>query len=117
VSPLSYQQLAALNRLSSKKASDRRAWLEGVVGPLAAAPHTSSNATSNTLPPAAAAAAARSPEQPPSSSSSSGPVLPTGVDVSGTLGVVRGRVLPPPHLAYATPECAYPGSQVGVTCV
>jgi hypothetical protein len=42
-------------------------------------------------------------------------VLPSGVDVSGALGVVRGRVLPPPHLAYATPECAYPGSQVGQT--
>ena len=51
-----------------------------------------------------------------SSGSNGGPVLPTGVDVSGALGVVRGRVLPSPHLAYATPECAYPGTQVCSGC-
>lgn len=36
----------------------------------------------------------------------------SGVEVSGLLGIVRGRVLPAPHLAYQQPECCYPGSQV-----
>jgi hypothetical protein len=126
-SPLTHQQLGGLNRLSSKKATDRRSWLEGIVGPLAAAAHTGgSNGSSSSaaplpaaalpglgLDPSAAAAAAAAGQRSPAAGGSSGPVLPTGVEVSGALGMVRGRVLPPPHLAYATPECAYPGSQVG----
>lgn len=45
-------------------------------------------------------------------SSAANPLPGAGVDVCGMCGIVRGRVLPSPHLAYHTPECCYPGSQV-----
>jgi hypothetical protein len=136
VLPLAQQQLAALNRLSSKKAADRRTWLEGLLGPLA--PNSSSLACSSSATALLLQQQQQLPQQLPqggfvdasgllggavagvqhsggsgsSSSGAAGPLLPSGLEVSGMLSNVRGRVLPPPHLAYSTPECAYPGSQV-----
>lgn len=139
--PLSHQQLTALNRLAgAKKATDRRTWLEGIVGPLALATHASASGNSGNsgsgsgsssvpqltaaigglgLDSTSAAAAgsggsAEGQQQQQAKGGGAGPVLPVGLDVSPALGVVRGRVLPPPHLAYAAPECAYPGSQVSL---
>jgi hypothetical protein len=116
--PLAPAQLAALNRLAAKKAGDRRLWLEGIVGPLApAAAGSTTAATAAPLGAAAAGAAALTGGS--GGTGPAGPLLPPGLEVCGVLGVVRGRVLPAPHLAYATPECAYPGSQVRwlVMCV
>jgi hypothetical protein len=104
--PLEQPQLAALARLGAKKASDRKAWLEALTAPLAAA------ASSTPMPVPGAAAEPGEAAGNGIGSSDSSALAGTGVEVSGLLGIVRGRVLPAPHLAYQQPECCYPGSQV-----
>jgi hypothetical protein len=105
--PLDQQQQAALARLSSKKSPERKQWLEALVGPLAAAsppPPAGSSIIAAAEPVAPAGAAA--------SAAAAALLSAAGVEVEGSLETARGRVLPAPHLAYQTPECCYPGSQV-----
>lgn len=111
--PLEHQQLSALARLSAKKSTDRKAWLEALTAPMAAAaatlPETPTGSVAVPLPGAASEPAA-------AACPSSSPLPGSGVEVSSLLGIVRGRVLPAPHLAYQQPECCYPGSQVRWWC-
>uniref|UniRef100_A0A383VYD8 Piwi domain-containing protein n=1 Tax=Tetradesmus obliquus TaxID=3088 RepID=A0A383VYD8_TETOB len=104
--PLEQQQLAALARLGAKKPGDRRAWLEALTAPLAAAA-----AASAPLPVPGAAAEPGSAAGNGVGGGEGSALAGSGVEVSGLLGIVRGRVLPAPHLAYQQPECCYPGSQ------
>lgn len=106
LAPLDMFQLSALARLGAKKSSDRKTWLEALMATPAAAPPA--GAAPVPVPGAAEPAAANT------GSSSLSPLPGAGVDVCGLLGIVRGRVLPAPHLAYHTPECCYPGSQVNL---
>jgi hypothetical protein len=109
--PLEQPQLAALARLGAKKATDRKAWLEALTAPLAAA------GSSQPLPVPGASAEPGAAAGNGVGSSDSSVLAGSGVEVSGLLGIVRGRVLPAPHLAYQQPECCYPGSQVRSPCV
>ncbi|KAF8058950.1 AGO1 [Scenedesmus sp. PABB004] len=115
--PLDAAQLAALARLGAKKSTDRKAWLEAVLAPLAAASAGGGGGAAPDAPAALlgqgpdAAAAGAAPASPGGGGGAPSPLAVAGVEVAGGLGIVRGRVLPAPHLAYATPECCYPGSQ------
>jgi hypothetical protein len=86
--PLGAGALAALGRLGAKRPGERRAWLEA----LAAGLGDAAGMCGAGAPGAAAGAGC--------------PLM-----VSPMPAVLRGRVLPPPHLAYGTPECVFPGSQ------